>query len=358
MPYVYMLNVVTPLFFMLQEPPDRMIPGLLLLLVFLVLYRQSVWDLRRLGWCLGGELMLTFVLCYFYHPLYIYLIFIFLYPLVRLSHRGIAWFAGCFVAGLTAIVVSTGFYKELTMILVLLPPLFGGAIMPFVIKASFKYQELSEQLKLAMEDNKRLAQEGERQRIARELHDTLGHTLSLISMKGELVQKLIVRDPEHALREAADIQETARAALKQMRSLVTDMNTVRLVDEAQHAKMLCAAAGVTLNWEGLGQAPPLTPLQETILAMCLRELVTNVVKHSKASTCCVEIEHEREGVRVTVEDDGQGFDPAAPARHSGNGLRGIRERLQLIEGRLDYESSVRRGACFTIKLPIVIRQAN
>ncbi|MEF2246711.1 sensor histidine kinase [Paenibacillus sp. IITD108] len=250
-----------------------------------------------------------------------------------------------------------------------LVPLFGVCILPYIIRTSIRFQQMSAQLRA--ETAERMAQQEERQRIARELHDTLGHTLSLIALKGEVVEKLVNRHPERAMQEAREIRETARAALKQMRELVTEMKVVYFTDEYKHAVSLCSTAGISLTLQyqsvsnpnpteiGVGDALlnnqlPLTPLQETILAMCFRETITNVVRHSGAKKCNIHLDIQEGEVRVSVSDDGIGVD-ADQLYTSSNGIAGLRQRLVMIDGHMSLSSSPGKGTDVILHIPRVIR---
>ena len=140
--------------------------------------------------------------------------------------------------------------------------------------------------------NKRISDlivQEERQRIARDFHDTLGQKLSLIGLKSDLAGKIIKKDPKKARAELKDIQQTARTALKEVRLMVSNMRGIRLKEEIIHVKQILEAAEIELVIEG-NQALTKIPLfVENILSMCLKEAVTNVVKHSEATTCRISI---------------------------------------------------------------------
>ena len=176
--------------------------------------------------------------------------------------------------------------------------------LPFGIRAGHKSRELRQKLYVANEEIARLSKNEERERISRDLHDTLGHTLSLITLKSELAEKLITRNPERAIQEVKDIQATSRAALKQVRELVSGMNAVTIRDEMVHAKQILTAAGIGLETNNELDGRLLSPLIDNILGMCLRESVTNVVKHSHARTCKLELLEQPGSLQLIVTDDG------------------------------------------------------
>ncbi|WP_152395257.1 sensor histidine kinase [Paenibacillus guangzhouensis] len=372
-PYIALANCVIPLFFMLREPLASVWPGLLLFVVFLAAYREQFWRVRYVQHFLIVQLAIILFYVIAYEPGSAYLGFILSLPLSKQRPRFIMVVAVVFAAVTTW--ASIPYFEKIgsVMLFILIPPIFGVCIMPFIIRNAAKFKTMAERLKAATEQLERMAQQEERQRIARELHDTLGHTLSLIALKGELTEKLIPRAPEKAMAEARELTDTARAALKQMRELVTEMRVVRLAEEYAHARSLCAAAGIALmiddrvydvkadktgnGAELVSQAvrTPLSPLQETILAMSFREVLTNVVRHSRATECRAELEIEEGSVILRVTDNGQGMDEQEIKSASGSGIAGLRQRLMLVDGHLTIQSAPHAGMRIGLHIPRTIR---
>src|SRR5690606_26094106 len=142
--------------------------------------------------------------------------------------------------------------------------------------------------------NKRIAdlvKQEERQRIARDLHDTLGQKLSLIGLKSDLARKLVYKNPEEARNELRHVQQTARTALNEVRNMVSQMRGIRLKEELVRVKQILKAAEIELIIEENCKLSNVSLFLENILSMCMKEAVTNVVKHSKATLCtiCFEI---------------------------------------------------------------------
>jgi len=202
-----------------------------------------------------------------------------------------------------------------------------------------------EELRLANSEIEHLAKVAERERIARDLHDVLGHTLSLITLKSELARKLVDRDPERAKLEMQDVENTSRAALADVREAIRGYRSDGFFAELSRARAALETAGVTLKCD---TAPlELSPAQESVLALVLREAVTNVVRHAEAQRCEVRLVKEDALCRLEITDDGRGSD--AP---EGNGLRGMRERLQSIGGSLERLTG--QGTRLVIELPLVV----
>lgn len=365
-----LLNMGITVYFMAQEPPARLVPGAAVLLAIAVLHLIAARGGRRLPVVIGAQLALTMGLGFVYHPMYMYLVFLTVYASMKLRTRQLAVMAGANAAAIIAMMVVSGYADNSLMWFNMLPPFFGGCILPFIVRASGRYREMAERLQAATSEVQRLAQQAERQRIALELHDTLGHTLSLLALKGELIEKLIPRAPDKAAAEAREVRETAGAALRRMRELVSDMKIVRLEEEWTHARMLCAAANVRLDIrDGLSEAGmKLTPLQESVLGMCIREAVTNVVRHSSADACTIELTGGRDFIRCTIQDNGEGFDSAGTAAEAadaagadraanggGNGMIGMKQRLALLEGTLTVRSSRGGGTQLAMEIPVVRR---
>ena len=201
---------------------------------------------------------------------------------------------------------------------------------PFGIRSLNRRQELERELAQANEQIRNLIKGEERMRIARDLHDTLGHTLSLITLKSQLVEKLAAKDPVKAQLEAREIQNTSRAALRQVRELVSDMRTATLPEELLEAQIILESADIELVSTGNPKLEGISDLAHNILSLCLREAVTNVVKHSQASKCRIDIESLDNEWRLLVADNGIGLKGKDDGASGSNGLKGMAERLSLI----------------------------
>jgi two-component system, NarL family, sensor histidine kinase DesK len=198
-------------------------------------------------------------------------------------------------------------------------------------------------LRLAHDEIERLAKAAERERIARDLHDLLGHTLSVIILKSELASKLAERDVERARAEIRDVERISRDALAQVRSAVRGYREGGLQRELDSAREALAAAGleVTINAGALS----LPASQEAVLALAIREAVTNIVRHARARHCEITLAHREGACAATIRDDGVGGDISP-----GTGLTGMRERVEALGGTLLSDGS--RGMTVTITLPV------
>jgi two-component system sensor histidine kinase DesK len=174
-----------------------------------------------------------------------------------------------------------------------------------------------------------LATVTERERIARDLHDLAGQALTAVAMRSQLVQRLADSDPERVKREAAAIEETARQTLSSLRETVAGWQQVDLDFELAKGRDALEAVGVTVEVEG-DWRHDLAPSVETVLALALREAVTNVVRHARASRCVISMNGSPGEVVLEVADDGVGA--RGP---EGSGLRGMRERVMAAGGRVE-----------------------
>jgi len=197
-------------------------------------------------------------------------------------------------------------------------------------------------LRMAHEEIEQLAKTAERERIARDMHDVLGHSLSLIVLKSELAGRLLDTQPSRAALEIAEIETAARQALAEVRKTITGYRSEGFASELTRAAQVLKTAGVRLNKPA--KAPFLTPRHEATLSLVLREAVTNIVRHADASECSIEVSTGQDHTRLVIADDGRG-----DIRQEGNGLRGMRERVQELGGSLSLESS--RGTRLHIELP-------
>jgi two-component system sensor histidine kinase DesK len=200
----------------------------------------------------------------------------------------------------------------------------------------------------------------ERLRIARDLHDLLGHNLSLIALKSELAGRLVLASPERAAVEIGDIERVARTALQEVREAVAGYRQPTLASELRGAREVLAAAGIAYRIEGdetLGSGLPTAV--ESVLAWAVREGITNVVRHSRARTCEVGLDRANGEVSVSITDDGPRVvtEGAAPvpgplAAQAGNGLRGLAERVAASDGCFEAGPLPGGGFRLSVVLPL------
>jgi two-component system sensor histidine kinase DesK len=199
-------------------------------------------------------------------------------------------------------------------------------------------------LRRSTEEIIRLSTLAERERIGRDLHDLLGHTLSVVALKSELARKLIDRDLDAARAEIAEVERVARDALSQVRNAVSGIRSTAIASELQAAIALLEAQGVKVKCET--ERVKLPHDRETALALSLREATTNIRRHARASGVVIRLRQEAANVVMEVVDNGRGG-RIVP----GNGLNGMRERLGNVGGTLSLEPLNEGGTRLFVSVP-------
>lgn len=194
------------------------------------------------------------------------------------------------------------------------------------------------------EEIEQLAAIAERERIARDLHDILGHSLSSIALKAELTEKLLCHNKsEQAQQQVAELNHIARQSLSLVRQTVSGYKHRGLQGEVMELCAKLRQQGFVV--ELLGEIPQLSARAETALILALTELTTNILRHSKGNHCQLEFARAQDQLVVRMRDDG-----AIEKLEPGNGLTGVKERLQSVDG--DLQASIQQGCEFTISLPL------
>jgi two-component system, NarL family, sensor histidine kinase DesK len=224
-------------------------------------------------------------------------------------------------------------------------------IIGIVINAEMISSEKEAQLRLSQEEVRRLAAMAERERIGRDLHDLLGHTLSLITLKLELSRKLFDRDSDAARRELEDAERVARHALAEVRAAVTGIRSTNLAAELASARLLLESSGIRLDY---GVLPDSLPQDvEGALALVIREAVTNIHRHAAASEASVRFIRSTEKIEMQISDNGKG----GLSVH-GNGVNGMCERVRSVGGSMEIDSPLRHGTHLRITLPTLQKAAH
>ena len=319
--------------------PVELTLALLTLPVFLVLYLNAFWHSgRRVFLNIAGILLIALV----WTPFNPNAMGFFIYGSGLVGRaarppRAYAWLAGVVVL----IAVERQVFDLPGFVL-----LFGGALSLLIGAVAIHTDELDRQesaLKLSQAEVRRLAAVAERERIGRDLHDLLGHTLSLIAIKAELAAKLVSRGDSRAEQEIREVERISRGGLREIREAVTGLRRADLDTELANARLACEAGGVSFTIDR--PSLDLSPDRQAVLALCLREAVTNVVRHAAAGRCRASLVREDRWIRLTVADDGRGG-----AIREGAGLAGMRERVEQAGGEISLENG--RGITLTVRIPV------
>ena len=321
--------------------------GMLTLLsypLFLWLYAKALLAPRRTAWRYAvGMAVLSLLLLRWYPSGLSY--FVFGCVMLRISAQRLAlgkYILQLLAMNLVYVAMASwlGYSKELWLWVPAMTLVIG-----IIVNVEHVRQEKDAALALSQDEVRRLAATAERERIGRDLHDLLGHTLSLITLKLELSRKLFERDPAHAKREMEEAERVAREALAQVRSAVTGFRAADLAAELASARLLLETSQVQLDYP----APPqgLPPEVERGLALVLREAITNISRHAQATQAQVEFVREDAALQLHIRDNGRGG-----VTVDGNGLSGIRLRVHELGGSVSVNSPRAGGTQVLVRVPV------
>ncbi|WJH36964.1 sensor histidine kinase [Paenibacillus aurantius] len=356
-PYVWVVFYILPFYFIFRSSsPYQVAIGVSMIMLFFVCY---VLSFISRGWTVyfwtSVQIVISITMTLWFGYVYFSLFLAFFIGNIQNKAGFITLYTVHLLT--TVVAVNFGFVSKNPVFLSQLPfvllSLIAVILLPVTTYSRNRSDKLQGQLEVANRKLSELVKLEERQRIARDLHDTLGQKLSLIGLKSDLAGRLIPKNPQQALIEIEDVRQTARTALKEMREMVTQMRGLRLEEEIYRIGQILKAAEVELTVEGDPHLTNTSLMSENVLSMCLKEAVTNVVKHSGASFCRIAIEPSPADLVVTIEDNGKGI--AGEPLRLGNGLRGIKERLEFVNGSLDI--AVAGGTKIVMKVPGVWNQA-
>ncbi|MEX2460084.1 MAG: sensor histidine kinase [Paenibacillaceae bacterium] len=356
-PYLWVVLYILPFYFIYRSSsPYEIVIGCFMIIAFFICY---VLSLISKGWpmyvWISIQILVSIVMSLLFG--YVYFAIFLAFFIGNIKNR--TGFITLYTIHLFTTIVTINFLfisqnaviiRQLPFVLI---SLIAVILLPVTNYNRNKSDKLQEQLEDANKRISELVKLEERQRIARDLHDTLGQKLSLIGLKSDLAVKLISKNPIQAQTEMNDVRITARSALKEIRKMVTQMRGTRVEDEIFRIKQILKAANIDFTLEGDPILTDTSLLNENVVSMCLKEAITNVVRHSKASACFIKIEPSLAGLMITVQDNGIGMGDTASCLR-GNGLRGMKERLEFVNGCLDVQSD--NGTMIIIKVPNVLKQ--
>nr|WP_303968473.1 sensor histidine kinase [Sporosarcina ureae] len=355
--YAWVVFCILPFFFILRSAsPFNLTIGVILLVLFFLSYYFSAKSKSGLMYMwISFEIVITVAMTLLFGYVYLSLFIAFSIGNIR-RPAGFFIIYGLHIAILIAAIVA-GFFLEIELFLpqihFVIITVIGVVLLPFNLYNRQKRDLLQDQLEIARERISELMIIQERERIARDLHDTLGQKLSMIGLKSDLASKLMDRDIDSAKAEIQDIRQISSTALKEVRVLVSGMRRVKIKDELVRVQQLLKAAEIEVELEGNPNFPDMSPIVENVLVMCLKEAINNVVRHSYAERCYIQFEHTEKSFVIKVKDNGIGIAKDG-ANLPGNGLDGMKERLEFVNGKLSVTSD--EWTQLKISVPAVLKQ--
>ena len=352
--YIWIIFCVMPFFFIMRSfSPFYIGVGIVMLILYLLCHKFSFQSKTGLTYMwISFQMVLNIAMTLMFGYIYLSLFTAFFIGNIRQT-VGFYIMYGLHI-GFTVLSIAAGYFIYLDLFLTQTPfiiiAVLGVVLLPFTLYTRNKQENLESELETAKDRISELIIHEERQRIARDLHDTLGQKLSMIGLKSDLAARLVEKNPQQAILEIKDIRQTASVALKEVRELVADMRAVRIEEELFRVEQILRAAEIEFKLVGNPKAIHMPVLSENVVSMCLKEAVTNIVKHSKASTCIVTLEQNENELMLSVKDNGVGFEETVSL--VGSGLKGMQERVEFLNGTVEVKSE--HGTEIIIHVPVAI----
>ncbi|PKG98574.1 sensor histidine kinase [Paraglaciecola sp. MB-3u-78] len=360
-PYVWLIYL--PLFFVpviiFHQDPMDFVWTFLAVITFLGLYFHSHWVKSKLTIYHIVGIVLIGTLATFVTPTASTL---FVYAAAFCSRLKPLKYAFAVLMGILLWITGISWIFDF-VIYFYLPALTFTLIVGILNIYQYALHQNKQELVLSRKETQRLAQVAERERIARDLHDLIGHTFSVITIKADLAGRLLNKgqdkDLEKARGEIKQLQDISRAALSQVREVVSGYRTSDLLSELANAKNVFSSVDIHFDYQFENideQQIELDSASNKELAIVLRELVTNIIKHANATQVNATIKLNNGKIVLAMQDDGQGFNNS---HHQGFGIKGIEERIQKLHGFVSIKSGGDfSGTLSEIGLPMATRDSS
>lgn len=344
-PYIYLCFLGFLAFEPALSPDGRWLPTLLLVAVFVPIYVAAVrWRTERGKLYAACGAMATLAIVGVAFQLNVNATIFLVYAAASATRDTTAPRAAVVVGGVLAILAGLFFVTDFPLAFRWASFLPALLLVPVIVVTQLLEAERERhntRLRLSEDEIKRLARIAERERISRDLHDLLGHTLSTITLKSALAARLTPDDPERAGMEMREVEGISRDTLDQVREAVRGYRGSGLAEEISGIRKTLATADIGFHMEL--EPVDLAPEQESALALALRESATNVLRHSGATEVRAALRLEGTDIVLTIADNGQG------GGSEGNGLSGIRLRMQALGGT--FSRVTEEGTTLTVRLP-------
>ncbi|MGM0214734.1 sensor histidine kinase [Enterococcus sp. AZ109] len=348
---IWMLFLLIPFLSMIPFDTFEKQFSVIILLLFCWFYRNTLFQGKYFVYWLIGQYMIAA-----FYALGLGYIYLFMFP---------SWQLGFGFPKMKKSTFWLLFFGQLLIILLglifgpLTDPAFGSNQLsmdaPFALFTIIaplpgrEFQRSMEQRRQLYQSNLRMEaiiKGEERNRIARELHDSLGQSLSVMTLKLDLAQKILAKKPEVVAAELQEVEQLSRATLKTVREIVSDMRKRSIREELNDMNQALTSAKIILTTENEELANNLSADQQNELSNVLREAITNIIRHSKATFCRIDFSMEAGWLKLSIKDNGIG----AKELIAGNGLTGMKERVKMLKGTILIQDE--RGTKLSIAVPL------
>ncbi|MFD2445276.1 sensor histidine kinase [Bacillus sp. CGMCC 1.16607] len=388
-PYIYLVNMFIPFYFMLQEPSYKQYLGLLLLIIFVMIYRQVFWSARFAKLLIATEVILTLGFGFLYNPMYLYLIFVFAFQIVRLPLKWMYLLCGSFTVTSLYLIYQTVFFNGLYLLISLIPPLFGGSILPFIMKTSLRYKELNENLQRVAEElekknqEKTLLEESKKRMLADISHD-LKTPMTTIQGYSKALYEGMIEDEDQKKKFLKYIHDKSI----RVNALIDELFMFSKLDSPdfpinKEEKDLCEFfREIIVEYYELFEAkemeldidipsnPNLYRFDQKLLYRAISNILENIIKYNTEKTMVyIRLSKCNDSMTMEIGDNGVGideelahslFDPFVRGDKSrmndggsGLGLAITRKIIEKHNGKVDVDVNPKRGKTnFIIELPI------
>ena len=339
---IYLIFLIFPLVLGRNVSTTDVVITLVSVLVYLPLHYAVFRANARIGrLCAGVMVLLGLCVMPFNPGANTYIIYGVISATYRMPERSALLFLVCALMLMAAVGLRISYPIEWLVI----TAIFSIALVAQAIYGQ-RIEAGTHALHLSQQEVQRLARLAERERISRDLHDVLGHTMSVIVMKSELAHRVLARQPEVAATHMREVEEIARSALQQIRQAVTGMRNIGLTTELEDAQSTLLSAGITLRYST--EPKPISSALETTFALAVREAVTNIIRHANAKNAEIKLQWlaDTQQFELHISDDGTGIDGD---EKFGNGLNGMRERIELLGGQLAVSPKPQGGTLLQLR---------
>lgn len=345
---IWLVFLLIPLITMFPYDNLNKLLAVATLVLFAVAYRNTLFEGSYYPLWMGIQYCLSLFYTFYFGYAYLFIYPAWFIGFSNLRKKEFVVYYAILMAMIASVIIGiflvSDMVETMAQVTALVYCLFIS-IAPFAGRSIKKQAQLQKQLYQTNQRLESVIKQEERQRIARDLHDSLGQSLSIMTLKTELASKLIDKQPETAKEELKETASLSRSTLQTVRDIVSSMRTILIVEEMVTIEQSLRAAKIILSTTGEALTTHIPIPVQNELSYCLRECITNTIRHSQATHCSIHISETAEEMIFAIQDNGIGMKQAA----FGNGTTGLKERVAKLQGTVAF--TTKKGLLVTVSIP-------